>query len=117
MSTRAVLILIVRVVDVLLDLSCAFAIPVAIAVVLTSLFLVSTMVLPTHQSFPFSLRQSLLGSFIELASTVTNSEYVTSIFNAHPHLEDPISVAPYLTRSAEHSAEQQMSVSRPSSYS
>jgi len=55
---------------------------------------------------PITLRHLLLGSFIKLVSTVTNSEYITSIFNAYSHLQDSISLAPYLTRSAEHAAEQ-----------
>ena len=76
-------------------------------------YLVSTNFPINLDSFPFSLRQPLLGSFIELASTVRSSEYITSIFNAHSHLEDSISLAPYLTRSAEHTAERQFLVPLP----
>jgi hypothetical protein len=50
------------IVDFLLDLSQAVAIPVAVSVGITTLFLVSTTILPTLQCFPVSLRQPLSGS-------------------------------------------------------
>ena len=50
------------IVDFLLDLSHAVAIPVAVSIGLTTLFLVSTTILPTLQCFPVSLRQPLSDS-------------------------------------------------------
>jgi hypothetical protein len=50
------------IVDFLLDLSHAVAIPVAVFIGLTTLFLISTTILPTLQCFPVSLRQPLSDS-------------------------------------------------------
>jgi hypothetical protein len=58
----ALILFFVGIVDFLLSLSHAVAIPVAAAVGLTTSFLVSTTILPTIQCFPVSLRQPLSGS-------------------------------------------------------